>query len=156
MSNLDQLRILIDGLFQKPELIPYQDDYQQPIKRLISAIEAERGQASSPYLLDRLPHPTVFKVMQQTTMYYLDIKGNLYLPNNDNPFVAQLVGRFRGTAFEINGKVFPVGRKKVKIFENDQRFYVDDKQNVYETVFSKPTLVGGLVGHVDNTGCIRM
>lgn len=155
-SAVDQLSILFEQLFNKPELVTAHADYYQPIKELIAEINAQLGSVTGPYLLDRLPHPTIFKVLHMTTMYYLDLHGNLYLPDNDNPNIAKLVGCFRGTAFEINGRVHPIERRKVKELLSDPRFYVDEKNQVYEPVFRDPTLIGACIGYVDNTGSVRV
>lgn len=152
-DQIAQIGHLIDGLFAQEALKPYQFEYYDPIKRLLTELDPEAQTTAS--RLDQLPHPRICKVLHKSQIYYIDGEGNIYQQVDHSVCTARQVGKFDGTALVINGEQHVLKTKTVT--QTDDRKFMDQQKRVYETVFKNgEVLVGGSIGYINNTGDMRV
>jgi hypothetical protein len=151
-SEIHQAIALLDGLFQKQELMEYKKEYYEPIKTLLDNAKETHGK----YMLDNIPHPKLCKLMIGPSLHYLDQSGNIYKPDSVNPHIAQLVGKFSDSEFLINEQVYPLKIRKVKNFYKDDTLFVDANNGIFDKAFVGSSIVGGHIGYVDSSGVVKV
>jgi len=159
---VNQLALLVEQLFQETEAISLKESYYYQMHQIIQDLKRSEDSAS-PFMMDKIPHPKVHKLMVQSKIYYLDQTGHIYEQDSKNSNMAKLVGGFRGMAFDIAGQIFPVKSRQVEIIPNrNDRLFVDAGKKVYDPAFhivnpnGQKTQVGSLTGYFDNMGQIRL